>query len=46
MRYDIWRLIFISIKNRHPSWSNKRIANCTKFVYRKIIPKLKGEKTK
>lgn len=38
---DVWKVIFFSIRNKHPEWSNKRVAACTRYAYRKSNGKLK-----
>ena len=32
---DVWKIIFYSIRSKHPEWSNKKITTCTRYAYRK-----------
>lgn len=38
---DVWKIIFYSIRSKHPEWSNKRVTALTKYTYRKCRGRLK-----
>lgn len=40
---DAWKIIFYSIRNKHPDWSNKKITSCTRYVYRRCNGQIKQD---